>query len=115
MNRHKIVETIGTQYHRSNIEEDEWSYAKDAGTLADLSDKLGYRPTHYKLDRRFVDMDDTGTYAVLVETKQQFVDSDSEQLATYVEEEYALHKGVKIIAILANTNDDRIRVWKSEV
>ncbi|VEH01967.1 Restriction enzyme BgcI subunit alpha [Slackia heliotrinireducens] len=115
MNRQQIVETIGAQYHRHNIEEDEWSYAKDAGTLGALTEKLGYRPAHYKLDRRFTDVDDTGSYAVLVETKQSFVDSDAEQLATYVEEEYALHRGTKVIAILANTNDDRIRVWKSEV
>lgn len=52
---------------------------------------------------------------MLVETKQSFVDSDAEQLADYVEEEYALHRGTKVVAILANTGDDRIRVWKSEV
>lgn len=75
----------------------------------------GTRPEHYKLDRRFVSEDEAGTYAVLVETKQNFVDSDAQQLADYVEEEYALHRGTKVVAILANTNDDRIRVWKSEV
>lgn len=116
MNRQKIVETVGAQYHRPNIEEDEWSYAKDAGTLAILTEKLGgERPAHYKLDRRFTDSDDTGNYAVLIETKQNFTDYDTEQLKAYVEEEYALHRGMKVIAILANTNDDRIKVWKSEV
>lgn len=116
MNRQKIVETIGTEYHRANIEEDEWSYAKDAGSLASLTEKLGgVKPAHYKLDRRFTDVDDTGSYAVLVETKQSFTDADASQLATYVEEEYALHRGTKVIAILANTTDDRIRVWKSEI
>lgn len=67
------------------------------------------------MDRRFVDKDDTGTYTVIVETKQEFVDSDSEQLAAYLGEEYALHRVTKVIAILANTNNDKIRVWKSEV
>lgn len=116
MNRHQIVETIGSEYHRANIEEDEWSYAKDAGTLGDLAQALGgNKPLHFQLDRRFILEDDTGTYAVLVETKQHFVKDDENQLRAYVEEEYALHRGTKVIAILANTNDDRIRVWKSEV
>lgn len=30
-------------------------------------------------------------------------------------EERVLHYGKKIIAILANTNDDKIKVWKSSV
>ncbi len=116
MSRHNMVETVGVEYHQSNIEGGEWSYAKDAGDLATLAEKLGgERPEHYKLDIRFTDEDDTGKYAVLIETKQNFKDSDAAQLATYVEEEYALHRGTKVIAILANTNDDRIRVWKSEV
>ena len=33
-------------------------------------------------------------------------------MAEYVEEERALHKGIKIIAILANTNNDKIKVWR---
>jgi len=116
MNRHNMVETVGVEYHQSNIEGGEWSYAKDAGDLATLAKKLGgERPEHYKLDIRFYDEDDTGKYAVLIETKQNFKDSDAAQLATYVEEEYAVHRGTKVIAILANTNDNRIRVWKSEV
>lgn len=116
MNRHNMVETVGVDYHQSNIEGGEWSYAKDAGDLATLTEKLGgERPEHYKLDIRFYDEDDTGKYAVLIETKQNFKDSDAAQLATYVEEEYAVHRGTKVIAILANTNDNRIRVWKSEV
>ena len=111
MNRHGIVDVIGPEYLTANIEEDEWSYAKDAGNLGKLTEALGgVKPHHYKLDRRFVDKDDTGTYTVIVETKQEFVDSDSEQLASYLEEEYALHRGAKVIAILANTNDDKVRV-----
>lgn len=115
MNRQTIVEIIGAQYLQANIEEDEWSYAKDAGTLAKLTEKLGRRPDHYKLDRRFAMSDETGTYVVLIETKQNFVDEDSKQLAEYVAEEYALHPKNKVIAILANTSNDRIRVWQNEV
>lgn len=84
MNRHNMVETVGVEYHQSNIEGGEWSYAKDAGDLATLAKKLGSeRPEHYKLDIRFYDEDDTGKYAVLIETKQNFKDSDAAQLATY--------------------------------
>lgn len=36
-------------------------------------------------------------------------------MAEYVEEERALHKGIKIIAILANTNNDKIKVWRYSV
>lgn len=116
MNRHKIVETVGAEYHQSNIEGGEWSYAKDAGGLTTLAKKLGgERPEHYKLDIRFIDEDDTGKYAILIEAKQSCKDSDAAQLAAYVEEEYALHRGTKLIAILANINDDKIKVWKSEV
>lgn len=116
MNRHKIVETVGAEYHQSNIEGGEWSYAKDAGGLTTLAKKLGgERPEHYKLDIRFIDEDDTGKYAILIKTKQSCKDSDAAQLAAYVEEEYALHRGTKLIAILANINDDKIKVWKSEV
>lgn len=50
-----------------------------------------------------------------LKTKQNFVDTDAEQLSQYVDEEYALHKGVRVIVILANTNNDRIRVWKSQI
>lgn len=116
MNRHNMVETVGPQYHETNIEGGEWSYVKDAGDMSSLAAKLGGEtPEHFKLDIRFTDSDDTGDYAVLIETKQNFKNEDVDQLRAYVEEEYALHHGTKIIAILANTNDNRIRVWKSEV
>ena len=48
-------------------------------------------------------------------SKQSFTKADEKQLAEYVEEERALHKGIKIIAILANTNNDKIKVWRYSV
>lgn len=63
------------------------------------------------MDIRF----ESGNVVVLVETKQNFIDSDRGQLAEYVAEEKALHPGKKIIGILANTNNDNIRVWKSNI
>lgn len=115
MTRHDIVSRIGSQYLTANIEEDEFSYAKDAGSKAVLEAKVGHPVTHYKLDRRFVSETDAGRVVVLVEAKQNFVDSDAEQLKAYLEEERALYHSEKVIAILANTNNDKIRVWKSAV
>ena len=115
MTRQDITNKIGIKYHTANTEEDEYSYAKEAGNKATLEQKVGHSVKHFKLDRRFAYDDETGHYVVLVETKQNFVDSDAEQLKAYLEEERALHKGRKIICILANTNNDKIRVWKSEI
>ena len=116
MNRQKIVETIGTQYMTANIEEDEYSYAKVAGSKAKLEELVGHPVEHYKLDRRFEHNTDTGDFVILVETKQNFDDADIEQLKAYLELERALNKGRKVICILANTTaNDNIKVWKSEI
>lgn len=111
MTRHEIIERIGSQYHTANIEGGEYSYIKDAGSRAKLKNALGREFEHYKLDIRF----EASNVVVLVETKQNFVDTDAEQLAEYVAEEKALHPGMKIIGILANTNNDDIRVWKTSI
>lgn len=52
---------------------------------------------------------------VLIETKQNFVADDEKQLREYLEEERAIHPGKKAICILANTTNDKIKVWKSFV
>ena len=115
MTRTEIANRIGREYMTTNVENDEWSYAKDAGNKAKLEEKVGHLVQHFKLDLRFVCHDTTGNYVVLIETKQNFEDADEKQLKAYLEEERALHKGEKIICILANTNDDKIRVWKSDI
>lgn len=111
MTRHEITERIGSQFLTSNIEGGEYSYVKEAGGRRKLKKALGRDFDHYKLDIRFENND----IVVLVETKQNFVDADAGQLRDYVDEEKALHPSKKIIAILANTNNDNIRVWKSFV
>lgn len=111
MNRTLIINRIGVQYHTSNIEGGEYSYIQAAGSRAKLEKAVGHPIHHFKLDIRF-EMDDV---VVLVETKQLFTEADEKQLADYLEEERALHKGKKIICILANTNNDKIKVWKSFV
>ena len=115
MTRQEMVETIGKQYLTTNLEEDEWSYVVDAGSKQKL-EALLYRPfKHFKLDRRFIAHTKDGDYAILIETKQSFKDEDISQLREYMDEERALHRGERIIAILANTTDNKIKVWKTYI
>ncbi len=111
MTRHEIIVRINSEYHTSNIEGGEYSYIKEAGSRSKLRKALGRDFEHYKVDIRF----EKDNVVVLVETKQNFVESDTKQLSEYVDEEKALHPNKKIIAILANTNNDDIRVWKNKV
>lgn len=111
MIRNEIINTIGRQYLTTNIENDEYSYQK-AFTAAH-KDFAAVKIKSFKdLDIRFVDKQ--ARVAVLVETKQNFdvsYDRNKEQLDAYMAYERAL-TGYAIIGILANTNDDRIRVWR---
>lgn len=111
MDRISMVNRIGKTYNTSNIEGGEYSYVQEAGSKPALVKAVGHQINHFKLDLRFESKD----VAVLVETKQSFVKKDEKQLREYVEEEKALHPGKKIIGILANTNDDKLMVWKSEI
>ncbi len=111
MTRHDMIECIGKSYMTSNVESGEYSYVKEAGSKINLEAKLGRSVSHFKLDIRF-EKEDT---VVLIETKQIFKKSDEEQLGEYVSQERALHYGKKIIAILANTMNNEIKVWKSIV
>ncbi|WP_053982733.1 HsdM family class I SAM-dependent methyltransferase [Niameybacter massiliensis] len=111
MERTVIINTIGIEYHTPNIEGGEYSYVQEAGSKAKLEKAMGREVEHYKLDIRF----ESGDVVVLVETKQNFTSKDEKQLNEYVEEEKALHCGKKIIAILANTNNDKIKVWKNSI
>lgn len=111
MDRTAIINRVGIDYHTPNIEGGEYSYVQEAGSKENLVKALGKNPEHFKLDIRF-ECDDV---VVLVETKQVFVEKDELQLAEYLQEERVLHYGKKIIAILANTKNDKIKVWKSFV
>ncbi len=111
MTRHDMIERIGKQYLTTNIEGGEYSYVQEAGSKSALEKAVGHPIIHFKLDIRF----EKGDIVVLVETKQSFKSTDEAQLAEYVEEERALHTNKKIICMLANTNNDEIKVWKSFV
>ena len=104
-----MIERIGSSYLTSNIEAGEYSYVVEAGSKAKLEQCLGRTVRHFKLDIRFED----DNFVILVETKQNFVDADIEQLKEYLDEERVLHSDKKIICILANTKNNKIKVWKS--
>lgn len=106
-----MVDIVGKEFLTSNIEAGEYSYVQAAGGKSQLEAKVGHSISHFKLDIRFECED----VVVLIETKQNFVASDEEQLREYLEEERAIHPGRKAICILANTNNDKIKVWKSFV
>lgn len=101
MKRIDIIQTIGRQYLTSNIENDEFSYAKVIErTLSG----------HFKLDIRF--FDEANNLAILVETKVRFKEEDEKQLFDYVALEQEYNVVNNIIAILANTANNNIKVWK---
>lgn len=114
MIRNEIINTIGRQYLTTNIENDEFSYQK-AFTAAH-KDFAAVKIGSFKdLDIRFVDKQ--ARVAVLVETKQNFdtvYEKAKQQLDAYMAYEREL-TGYAVIGILANTNDDRIRVWQDYV
>lgn len=111
MNRYDMINQVGSEFHTSNIEAGEYSYVQMAGDKAKLEKAVGHSVKHFKVDIRF----EYGGVVVLIETKQNFVKNDEKQLSEYVDEERALNKGIKIIAILANTNNDKIKVWRSTI
>lgn len=113
MQRDEIVYRIGKEFKSSNIENGEYSYVKKAGSKEKLTDLLGHEPNHFKVDIRFEDK--ARGVVVLVETKANFIEDDKEQLRQYVDEEKVLFKTKKIIAILANTENNKLKVWKNKI
>lgn len=111
MDRTAIINKIGIEYHTPNIEGGEYSYVAKAGSKQALIEALGRVPKHFKLDIRF-ELDDL---VILVETKQRFAKKDELQLQEYLDSEKAINFSKKIICILANTNNDQIKVWKQTI
>lgn len=112
MIRTDIIATVGREYLKTNIENDEFSYPKAYAeaslTFTPIRNNNGR--TFEKLDIRFV----KDNVSVLIETKQNFTIADEEQLSAYVEYEKAL-TGNKIIAILANTTNNELKVWRGVI
>ena len=112
MIRTDMISTVGRAYLTSNIENDEYSYPKafseSSLTFVPIRNSAGR--AFEKLDIRFV----KDNVTVLIETKQNFTKADEEQLSAYVGYEKAL-TGNKTVAILANTVNDNVKVWRGVV
>lgn len=115
MDRISMVNTVGLDYLTSNIENGEYSYPKVFKEMSlpfnPLCDSKGRK--YEKLDIRFV----KDGVSVLIETKTNFnndLEKAKMQLSAYVEYEKQISTN-KIIAILANTNNDDILVWRGVV
>ena len=114
MQRFDIIEKIGRKYLISNIENDEFSYPKALNKLGKKIDKnlvtSSDGTVHKDIDLRFVN----NSITILVETKNNYDKWDKEklkfQMQAYANYEQVL-TGNKVISILANTEDDRIKVW----
>lgn len=101
MDRITMIRTVGLDFLTSNIENGEFSYSQ-----------VLERPLsgHFKLDIRFYDKE--SKTAVLIETKQRFKEDDKAQLFAYVALEQEYNIAENIVAILANTLNDKIQVWQ---
>ena len=103
MKRLGIIETIGKGFLTENIEGGEFSYIQALGKKV---------AGHFKIDLRFYN--EEAHVAVLVETKTIYKNKDVKQLFSYVELEQELDCKTKIIAILANTDNNMFKIWKIE-
>lgn len=99
--RFQIIDIIGKEYLTRNLETDEYSYKQALDKNIE---------GHFKLDIRFYDRQKR--MAVLVETKRKISPKDKKQLFAYVRLEQELSPDTKIIAILASTDNPKIKVWK---
>ena len=115
MIRADIITTVGRDFLTSNIENDEFSYPKAYSNAS-----LPFTPIRNRTGRAFEKLDIRfvkDNVTILIETKQNFhanIDDAKEQLSAYVEYEKAL-TGNKIVAILANTTDNDVLVWRGVV
>ena len=113
MNRHDIIDRIGTKYHVGNTENGEFSYVQALKSVGkDIKDyqKATIGTKHQFLDIRFTN----DRLVILVECKNRFSRWDKAkiqgQLQDYVRFEKA-YSDKKIVAILAETEGDDVWVW----
>lgn len=114
MIRADIITKIGRKYLTSNIENGEYSYPK-----AFKEKGLSFKGIKTKnTENQYLDIRASHeNFSVLIETKQDFmsnIEDAKSQLSSYIQYEKAL-TGNNIIAILANTNNDKVMVWKGDI
>ncbi|WP_270530018.1 HsdM family class I SAM-dependent methyltransferase [Limosilactobacillus vaginalis] len=115
MQRHEMIDRVGEKFLTTNVENDEYSYPKEYKKkgLEFRGIKLSNGRTHEFADIRFENQD----ICIIIETKNDFnrnLNAAEEQLSAYVQYEKGI-SNKKIIAILANTDNDDIMVWRGSV
>lgn len=112
---------VWTRGPQRDNEQMEWSYSnihakaiKEGYITEDEIDGKTGKLTF--VDRRYIDKDNKKKVSVLVEVKgiaeNDFTADEIKQLFGYARLERCLRKGVKVVAILANTKTGLIRAWK---
>ena len=116
MKRFDIIQRIGNQYHIGNTETEEFSYVKALASVGkNIKDyqKGDTQQNHQFLDIRF----ENDRLVILVECKNSFgrwkKEKIQKQLQDYVRYEKA-YSDKKIVAILAETEGDNVRVWDGQ-
>ena len=109
-----MITVVGKEWLTQNTESMEFDYKKEYRNKSVNFEPINYNGRNFqRIDMRFV----KNNVSVLIETKANFdIDytSSKMQLSAYVKYEKKLTKN-NIIAILANTNDNRIKVWKGDI
>ena len=115
MTRQKIIDTIGSQFLVTNLETGEYSYSKALKRVG--KDYRKFLVGHPDKEHKFADIKfESEKLVVLVETKDRFTKKNladgMEQLQQYVTYESHLPNAKKVIAVLAATETDDVRVWQ---
>lgn len=109
MKRFDIITHVGKDFFVSNLENEEFSYQKALQTIWKDIEKYfeSWEQKHKYLDIRFADHQ----LSVLIEAKNNFDKRNKDEIYWQLQDYVRLEKafsGNKIVAIIANTNDDRI-------
>ena len=117
MTRHEIINTIGSHYIVSNVENDEFSYPKALKIIGKNYKKFLLKTRKKGEEHKFADIRfESDKLVVLVETKDKFtkknVNDGLEKLQQYLEYEKQLRNPKKVVAILAATQTNDVWVWQ---
>ena len=117
MTRQQIINTIGTDFLFSNIENDEYSYPKALNDIGKNYKK--FLVGHSNKEHKFADLKfESDKLVVLVETKDKLTKKNIAdgmgQLEQYRVYESQLATPKKVIAILAATQTNDVMVWQDD-
>ena len=117
MTRQQIIDTIGADFLVSNIENGEYSYPKALNGVG--KDYKKFLVGHSNKEHKFADIKfESDKLVILVETKDKLtkknIDDGMGQLEQYRAYESQLAPQKKVIAILAATQTNDVKVWQDD-